>query len=63
MQQSPEIDGRIGILGDVGIAAWAAEAANLDAITDELLGVVACTVEPTRASLWLRPQAAPCPPR
>jgi hypothetical protein len=36
---------------------------DLDALTAELLAVVEPTVQPTRASLWLRPPANPPPPR
>ena len=32
---------------------------DLDTLTAELLGVVEQTMQPTRASLWLRPQASP----
>jgi hypothetical protein len=36
---------------------------DLDALTAELLAVVETTMQPTRASLWLRPPANPPPPR
>jgi hypothetical protein len=36
---------------------------DLDALTAELLAVVESTMQPTRASLWLRPPANPRPPR
>jgi hypothetical protein len=36
---------------------------DLDAISGEFLGVVERAVQPTRASLWLRPPAAPRPSR
>jgi hypothetical protein len=36
---------------------------DLDALTAELLAVVETTMQPTRASLWLRPPANPRPPR
>jgi hypothetical protein len=39
------------------------EQVDLDALTAELLAVVEPTVQPTRASLWLRPPADPRPPR
>jgi hypothetical protein len=32
---------------------------DLDTLTGELLAVVDQTMQPTRASLWLRPQAPP----
>jgi hypothetical protein len=36
---------------------------DLDALHGELLGVVAQTMQPTQASLWLRPQVGPGRPR
>ena len=36
---------------------------DLDALTAELLAVVEPTIQPTRASLWLRPPTNPPPPR
>ena len=39
------------------------EQVDLDALTGELLAVVEQTVQPTRASLWLRPQTNPRPLR
>jgi hypothetical protein len=36
---------------------------DLDALSAELLAVVESTMQPTRASLWLRPPANPRPPR
>jgi hypothetical protein len=39
------------------------EQVDLDALTAELLAVVEATMQPTRASLWLRPPANPRPPR
>jgi hypothetical protein len=36
---------------------------DLDALASELLAVVDRTVQPTQASLWLRPQASPRPQR
>jgi hypothetical protein len=39
------------------------EQVDLDALTGELLAVVEQTVQPTRASLWLRPPTNPRPPR
>jgi len=36
---------------------------DLDALSGELLGVVERTVQPTQASLWLRPPASPRTPR
>jgi hypothetical protein len=34
---------------------------DLDTLTGELLAVVDGTMQPTQASLWLRPQAGPAP--
>ena len=45
-----------------GFAARLREQVDLDALAAELLVVVDQTVQPTRASLWLRPPASP-PPR
>jgi hypothetical protein len=48
------------------VAAFAArlrEQVDLDALGAELLAVVDRTVQPTRASLWLRPPATPRPTR
>jgi hypothetical protein len=42
-------------------AARLRDQVDLDALGAELLAVVERTVEPTRASLWLRPPAAPRP--
>jgi hypothetical protein len=39
------------------------EQVDLDALSAELLAVVNQTVQPTRASLWLRPPGTPRPPR
>jgi hypothetical protein len=39
------------------------EQVDLDALTAELLAVVDRTVQPTHASLWLRPPARPRSPR
>jgi hypothetical protein len=44
-------------------AARLREQVDLDALAAELLAVVDQTVQPTRASLWLRPAATPGPPR
>jgi hypothetical protein len=44
-------------------AARLRDQVDLDALTAELLAVVEPTVQPTRASLWLRPPAAPRRPR
>jgi hypothetical protein len=44
-------------------AARLREQVDLDALTAELLAVVDRTVQPTRASLWLRPPAAQRPHR
>jgi hypothetical protein len=44
-------------------AARLREQVDLDALSVELLAVVDQTVQPTRASLWLRPAATPGPPR
>jgi hypothetical protein len=44
------------------IAAFSArlrQQVDLDTLTAELLGVVEQTMQPARASLWLRPQGAP----
>jgi hypothetical protein len=46
-----------------GFAARLREQVDLDALTGELLAVVERTVQPTQASLWLRPQASPRPQR
>jgi hypothetical protein len=46
-----------------GFAARLREQVDLDALTAELLAVVDRTVQPTQASLWLRPQASPRPQR
>jgi hypothetical protein len=48
------------------VAAFAArlrEQVDLDVLTAELLAVVDDTIQPTQASLWLRPPAARRPPR
>jgi hypothetical protein len=42
-----------------GFAARLREQVDLDALAAELLAVVDQTVQPTRASLWLRPPASP----
>ena len=39
------------------------EQVDLDALRHELLAVVAGTVQPAHASLWLRPDASDAPPR
>jgi hypothetical protein len=39
------------------------EQVDLDALSAELLGLVERTVQPTQASLWLRPPATPRTPR
>jgi hypothetical protein len=44
-----------------GFAAGLRAQVDLDALRVELLGVVDQTMQPTRASLWLRPPAAPRP--
>jgi hypothetical protein len=46
-----------------GFAARLRGQVDLDALAAELLAVVDQTVQPTRASLWLRPAATPGPPR
>jgi hypothetical protein len=46
-----------------GFAARLREQVDLDALAAELLAVVDQTVQPTTASLWLRPPAGPRPPR
>ena len=46
-----------------GFAARLREQVDLDALASELLAVVDRTVQPTQASLWLRPQASPRPQR
>jgi hypothetical protein len=46
-----------------GFAARLREQVDLDALAGELLAVVDQTVQPTRASLWLRPPASPRLPR
>jgi hypothetical protein len=46
-----------------GFAAWLREQVDLDALSAELLAVVDQTVQPARASLWLRPPVTPRPPR
>jgi hypothetical protein len=46
-----------------GFAARLREQVDLDALTAELLAVVDRTVQPTHASLWLRPPASPRSPR
>ncbi len=38
------------------------EQIDLDALRDELLTVVAGTVQPTHASVWLRPDTFDAPP-
>lgn len=38
------------------------EQIDLDALRQELLAVVAGTVQPTHASVWLRPDASNAPP-
>jgi hypothetical protein len=45
-----------------GFAARLREQVDLDALAAELLVVVDQTVQPTRASLWLRPPASPRSP-
>jgi K+-sensing histidine kinase KdpD len=48
------------------IAAFSArlrQQTDLDALRAELLAVVHQTMQPTQASLWLRPAATPRPPR
>jgi hypothetical protein len=48
------------------VAAFAArlrEQVDPDVLTAELLAVVYDTIQPTQASLWLRPPAARRPPR
>ncbi len=44
-------------------AARLREQVDLDALSAELLAVVEPTIQPTRASLWLRPPMNPPPPR
>jgi hypothetical protein len=46
-----------------GFAVRLREQIDLDALAAELLAVVERTVQPTQASLWLRPPATPRPPR
>jgi hypothetical protein len=46
-----------------GFAARLREQVDLDALAAELLAVVDQTVQPTTASLWLRPPASPRPPQ
>jgi hypothetical protein len=46
-----------------GFAVRLREQVDLDALAGELLAVVEQTVQPTRASLWLRPPVATRPPR
>jgi hypothetical protein len=46
-----------------GFAARLRGQVDLDALAAELLAVVDQTVQPTQASLWLRPQASPRPHR
>jgi hypothetical protein len=46
-----------------GFAARLREQVDLDALAAELLAVVDQTVQPTTASLWLRPPPGPRPPR
>jgi hypothetical protein len=46
-----------------GFAVRLRDQVDLDALSVELLAVVHDTIQPTRASLWLRPPAAPRPPR
>jgi hypothetical protein len=46
-----------------GFAARLRGQVDLDALASELLVVVDRTVQPTQASLWLRPQASPRPQR
>jgi hypothetical protein len=46
-----------------GFAARLREQVDLDALSVELLAVVDQTVQPTQATLWLRPPAGPRPPR
>ena len=42
-----------------GFAAWLRDQVDLDALHGELLAVVDRTMQPTRASLWLRPTRPP----
>jgi hypothetical protein len=42
-----------------GFAARLREQVDLDALSAELLAVVGQTMQPTMASLWLRPQPPP----
>jgi hypothetical protein len=44
-------------------AARLREQVDLDALSAELLAVVEQTVQPTQATLWLRPPVTPRPPR
>jgi hypothetical protein len=46
-----------------GFAARLREQVDLDALSTELLAVVEQTVQPTQASLWLRPPATAGLPR
>jgi hypothetical protein len=46
-----------------GFAARLREQVDLDVLSAELLAVVERTVQPARASLWLRPPVTPRPPR
>ena len=46
-----------------GFAARLRDQVDLDALEGELLGVVDQTMQPTQASLWLRPQPASPPER
>jgi hypothetical protein len=46
-----------------GFAARLREQVDLEVLSAELLAVVERTVQPARASLWLRPPVTPQPPR
>jgi hypothetical protein len=46
-----------------GFAARLREQVDLEVLSAELLAVVERTVQPARASLWLRPPVTPRPPR
>jgi hypothetical protein len=46
-----------------GFSTRLREQIDLDTLAAELLAVIDQTVQPTRASLWLRPPASPRPPQ